>query len=90
MKGINTKFTNLWDAKIEKNMRQRITQDNIYVVRQFAYVHGVVEISLFIRKNYKMQQYSFLFKNNTPNPNLPLKNHNNFILGRIIIWIKHN
>ena len=90
MKGINTKFTNLWDAKIEKNMRQRITQDNIYVVRQFAYVHGVIEISLFIRKNYKMQQYSFLSKNNTPNPNLPLKNHNNFISGRIIIWIKHN
>ena len=63
MKGINTKFTNLWDAKIEKNMCQRITQDNIYVVRQFAYVHGVVGISLFIRKNYKMQQYSFLSKN---------------------------
>ena len=26
MKGINTKFTDMWDAKIEKNMRQRITQ----------------------------------------------------------------
>ena len=33
-------------------MRQRkiITKDNIYIVQQFAYVHKVAEISLFIGK----------------------------------------
>jgi len=34
-------------------MRQSktITQDNIYVIRQFVYIHKVAEISLFTRKN---------------------------------------
>ena len=51
--GICTKFPDLWDVKIEKNVCQRknnYTQDNIYVVRQFAYVHGVVGISLLSGK----------------------------------------
>ena len=36
-----------------ENTRQRKqshTQDNIYVVRQFAYVHGVAGISLLLKK----------------------------------------
>ena len=41
---------NLWETKqIEKTHakeKQSYAQDNIYVVRQFAYVHGVAEISL--------------------------------------------
>ena len=41
---------NLWETKqIEKNKRQRKqshAQDNIYVIRQFAYIHGVAGISL--------------------------------------------
>ena len=42
--------SNLWETKqIEKTHakeKQSHTQDNIYVVRQFAYVHGVAGISL--------------------------------------------
>ena len=41
---------NLWETKqIEKTHakeKQSHAQDNIYVVRQFAYVHGVAGISL--------------------------------------------
>ena len=37
-----------------------ITQDNIYVVRQFAYVHGVIRISLLSRKNTKCDSTGFL------------------------------
>ena len=40
--------------KIEKThakQKQSHAQDNIYVVRQFAYVHGVAEISLLSGKN---------------------------------------
>ena len=33
-------------------------QDNIYVVRQFAYVHGVAGILLLSRKKIQVQQYS--------------------------------
>ena len=41
-------------CKIEKkntSKKNNHTQDNIYVVWQFAYVHGVAKISLFSRKN---------------------------------------
>ena len=50
MMWISTKFPDLWDVKIEKNIYQRkiIThKDSIYVVRQFAYAYRVVGISLF-------------------------------------------
>ena len=44
------KNSNLWETKqIEKTHvkeKQSHAQDNIYVVRQFAYVHGVAGISL--------------------------------------------
>ena len=44
------KNSNMWETKqIEKTHvkeKQSHAQDNIYVVRQFAYVHGVAEISL--------------------------------------------
>ena len=42
------------NKKNRENTRQRKqsnAQDNIYVVRQFAYVHGVAGISLLSRKN---------------------------------------
>ena len=59
-----TQIPNLWETKNRENTRQRKqshSQDNIYVVRQFAYVHRVVEISLLSGKNteYKLG-YSFL------------------------------
>ena len=56
-KEMYTNLSNMWDAKIEeKNMRQwkTITQDNIYVIRQFAYVYGVAKILLFSKKYYKL------------------------------------
>ena len=34
-------------------------QDSIYVVWQFAYIHGVAGISLFLGKKYRVQQYNF-------------------------------
>ena len=37
--------------KIHAKEKQSHAQDNIYVVQQFAYVHGVVGISLLSRKN---------------------------------------
>ena len=50
------RIPNLWETKIEKKKtqakeKQSHAQDNIYVVRQFAYVHRVAGISLFSRKN---------------------------------------
>ena len=33
-----------------RQRKQSHAQDNIYVVRQFAYVHGVAGISLLLRK----------------------------------------
>ena len=62
MQGINPKFPTHVKQKIEKThakRKQSHTQDNIYVVRQFAYVHKVTGISLLSRKKYKVQQYSF-------------------------------
>ena len=41
--------------------KQSHAQDNIYVVQQFAYVHGVAVISLLLRKKkYKMRLQFFL------------------------------
>lgn len=31
------------------------TQNSIYVVWQFAYIHGVTKISLFSRKKYRLR-----------------------------------
>ena len=47
-----------------------ITQDNIYVVRQFVYIHKAAEISLFTRKNARYvntvnSYFSQNSKNNT-------------------------
>ena len=39
------------------------TQDSIYVVRQFAYVHEVAGISLFSEKNTKCGSTFFSLKN---------------------------
>ena len=49
-----TEISNLWETKNRENTRQKKqshAQNNIYVVRQFAYVHGVAEISLLLGKN---------------------------------------
>ena len=62
MMGIHTKFPDLCDAKNREKYtpkRNNHTQDSIYVVRQFAYIHEVAEISLFLGEKYRMQQYSF-------------------------------
>ena len=54
--------------------KKTITHDNIYVVRQFAYVYEVVGISLFLEKNTRYGNTIFSFKT-TSNPNLQ---NNNF------------
>ena len=46
----------MWETKIDKihaKEKQSQAQDNIYVVRQFAYVHRVAGISLLSGKNTK-------------------------------------
>lgn len=45
-------------------LKETITKDNICVVWKFAYIYKVVGILLFIGKEYKMRQYSFLSQNN--------------------------
>ena len=52
--GNQAEFPTYEKQKIEKTHakeKQSHTQDSIYVVRQFAYVHGVVGISLLSGKN---------------------------------------
>ena len=45
-------------------------QDSIYVVWQFAYIHGVAGISLFLGKNTECSSTIFLSKKRHQNPNL--------------------
>ena len=45
------------------------TQDSIYVVRQFTYVHGVARISLFLGKNIDCDSTIFLSQKRRQNPN---------------------
>ena len=60
--------------------KKTITQDNIYVVWQFAYVYEVARISLFTRNNTKCGSTVFLSKKTTQNHNLQ---NNSFSLMRI-------
>ena len=70
-----TRVPNLWETKkIEKTHakeKQSHAQDNIYVIRSFAYVHRIVGISLLSGKNTKCG-YSFF--------TLSQDNNNNKIL----------
>ena len=53
MQGIIPKSQPVRNKINRENTRQRKqshAQDNIYVVRQFAYVHGVAGISLLLEK----------------------------------------
>ena len=61
------KFPNLWDTKIEKKYasKKKITQNNIYTVWQFAYVHKIVGISLFIGKITRCSSTVFISKKPT-------------------------
>ena len=61
-----TWIPNLWEKKKKKKIekthakeKQSHAQDNIYVVRQFAYDPGVAGISLLSRKNTKVQLQFF-------------------------------
>ena len=42
--------------------KKKITQDNIYMVRQFAYIHEVVVISIFSGKNIRCSNIVFFLK----------------------------
>ena len=53
--------------------KKTITQNNIYMVWQFVYVHGVAVISISIGKTIRCNCTVFLSlksQNNKPNPNL--------------------
>ena len=55
---------NLWETKIEKHTpkkRQSHAQNSIYVVLQFAYVQGVVGISLLSGKNTEYDLAAIIF-----------------------------
>jgi len=58
-----TKIPTCEKQKNRENICQRKqsnAQENIYVLRQFAYVHGVAEISLLLgKKKYKVQLQDF-------------------------------
>ena len=59
-----TQIPNLWETKIEKTHakeKQSHAQNNIYVVRQFAYVHGVAGISLLSGKNTEYKITATIF-----------------------------
>ena len=56
------------------------TQDRIYVVRELAYIHGVVGISLFSRKNTECGNTIFLFF-------FTLKNDIETLISKTIIFI---
>ena len=58
-----------WYTK-DMQVKQSHTQDSIYVVRQFAYVHGVAGISLLSRKNteYNLAATISLYIYNTATP----------------------
>ena len=64
--GIYTKFPDLWDVKNRENIytkkKKNHTQDNIYVVREFAFVYRVAWISLFSRKKIECNSTVFSLK----------------------------
>ena len=76
MMGIFTIFLDPWDAKIEEKYmpkKNNHTQDSIYMVREFTYIHGVVGISLFSeKKNTECSSTVFLSKT-TSKPLSPKK-----------------
>ena len=63
--------------KTHAKEKQSHAQDNIYVVRQFAYVYGVVRISLLSEKKYRVQLAATIFS-------LSIKHGNNTTLKTLI------
>ena len=80
---LNPNSQPLRNKKIEKNTRQRKkqlhAQDSIYVVRQFAYVHGIARISLLSEKNTKVRLQFFLSHKNTATTPQTLITNNRFL-----------
>ena len=67
--------------------KQSHAQDNIYVVRQFAYVHGAAGISLLSGKNkeYNLRLQCFLSLNGLSLSKSLIKNHATlFESGRVV------
>ena len=64
MKGIKPNFQPVRNKKLEKTHAKEIqshAQDSIYVVRQFAYIHGVAGISLLSGKNTEYNLAATIF-----------------------------
>ena len=86
MLGIQPKFQTCEKQKNRENktpkVKQSHAQDSIYVVRQFAYVHGVAEISL-LSKKITMCGYSvFLSQKQQQDKTLITKKKNSFYILR--------
>lgn len=65
----------------EKHVSKKIiTQDSIYMVQQFTYVHEIAEISLFLRKSTRCGR-TFFPQKTIKNPNI--QNNNFSILHTI-------
>lgn len=65
----------------EKHVSKKIiTQDSIYIVQQFTYVHEIAEISLFLRKSTRCGR-TFFPQKTIKNPNI--QNNNFSILHTI-------
>ena len=57
----NNKYIYIYIYRLKKNNH---TQDSIYVICQFTYVHRVVRILLFLGKNTRCDSAVFSHKNN--------------------------
>ena len=87
MLGIQPKFQTCEKQKNRENktpkVKQSHAQDSIYVVRQFAYVHRIAEISL-LSKKITMCGYSvFLSQKQQQDKTLITKKKNSFYILRI-------
>ena len=66
------KFPDLWDTKNREKYlsKKTVAQDNIYMVRQFVYIHEVAGISLFSGKKIQDAAVQFSLSKTISNPNL--------------------
>ena len=68
------KYINRGKYTLKKNNH---TQDSIYVIQHFAYVHGVAKISLFLGKNTECGNTVFLSQ----------KQHKKTLISKTIFFI---
>ena len=88
----NPKSQLVRNKKNRENTRQRKqshTQDNIFVVRQFAYVHGIAGILLLSGKNTECGYSIFIPSKQQEDETLKTMQHY-LESGQVVNRIKHN